>query len=122
MLVRTRVNREAGDRLVLATGVLIGTGSRRVEVIAVQAAETPEAGAVGLGLATGARAVVAAEIALGIVAFPVVAVLATPAPLAVDREAARAALEPAARAVRPAWGLPVVAGAAAGAAAGGVDE
>jgi hypothetical protein len=58
----------------------------------------------------------------GIVAFPVVAALVTPAPLAVDREAARAALEPAARAVRPAWGLPVVAGGAAGAAAGGGDE
>lgn len=58
----------------------------------------------------------------GIVAFPVVAALATPVPLAVDREAARAALEPAARAVRPAWGLPVAAGGAAGAAADGVDE
>ena len=54
----------------------------------------------------------------GIVAFPVVAALATPAPLAVDRDEARAALEPAARAVRPAW----VVGGVAGAAAGGVDE
>jgi hypothetical protein len=58
----------------------------------------------------------------GIVAFPVVAALATPAPLAVVREAARVAREPAVRVAHPAWGLPVAAGGAVGAAAGGVDE
>ena len=122
MRVRTRVNGEAGNRRALATGVLIGAGSRRVEVIVVQAGETPAAAAVEAGLATRARTAAVAETVLGIVVFPVVAALATPAHLAVVREAAGVAREPAALAGRPAWGLPAAAVGAAGAAAGGVDE
>lgn len=52
MPVRTRVNREAGDRLVLAIGVLIGAGNKPVGMIAVQAGETPAAAAAEVGLAT----------------------------------------------------------------------
>ena len=118
MPARTRVNGEAGSGLGLATGVLIGAGSRRVEVIAMQEGETLEAAAVEVGLATRTRAAAVAETALGIVAFPMVAVLATPARLAVVREAARVAHEPAARAGRPAWVLPAAVVGAAGAAAG----
>jgi hypothetical protein len=121
MPVRTRVNGEAGNRPVLAIGVLIGAGSR-VEVIAMQAGETLERATMEVGLATKARAAVVAETALGIVAFPVVAALATPALLEVVREVSvETAREPAVRVAHPAWGRPVAAVGAAG-AADGVDE
>lgn len=62
------------------------------------------------------------EIVLGIAVFPVVAVLVAPARLAVVREAAGVAREPAARAGRPAWEPRAVAGAVVVVAAVGVGE
>jgi len=66
---------------------------------------------------------VVAETAMGTVAFLVAVALETSALLEVVREVpVGAALEPAARAVRPAWVVPAAVVDAAVAAAGGVGE
>jgi hypothetical protein len=121
MRVRTKVKGEAGIRLALATGVLIGLG-RRVAATAAQAEGTRAAATAEREEATGTRIEAGAETALGIAAFPVVAVRAAPVLSGVARVgSAEVAREPAVRVVRPAWVGPVAV-AAAGAAEAGVDE